>query len=206
MTDVATQHVEYTTNVSKNLSPGVNISIGSNISENVDFMVGYRANYNHVRNTFNLNNNNDYFSHSAFGNVKVVLPLGFTIASDIAYTQNFGLKGSSFDIAYTRWNISIGKKLFKKNLGEINLFVNDVLDQNRSFQRQWTALYMQNITNTSIGRYIGVSMTYNLRNYGGKGASGNDSGRYESLRDGGRPMMGPPSGPPPGGWGGGRPM
>ncbi len=200
MTDVATQHVEYTTNVSKNLSPGVNLSIGSNISENVDFLVGYRANYNNVRNTFNLNNNNDYFSHSAFGNVKVVLPLGFTIASDIAYTQNFGVKGSDFNVAYTRWNISIGKKIFRNNMGEVNLFVNDVLDQNRSFYRQWTSLYMQNITNTSIGRYVGVSLTYNLRNYGGRNASSSPS-EFESLRDkqgsprgvspmGGRPPMG----------------
>ncbi len=215
MTDAATQHVEYTTNISKNLSPGGNITIGSNISENVDFFVGYRANYNHVRNTFNLRNNNDYLSHSAWGNVKVILPLGFTIASDVTYTQNFGLKGSDFDVAYTMWNISIGKKIFRNNRGEVNLFMNDILDQNRSFQRQWNSLYMQNVTNTSIGRYVGISLTYNLRNYGSKEERENMRGNFESLRDG-RPegMPAPPAGmmrggfggPPPGGFGGGRPM
>jgi hypothetical protein len=206
MTDVASQNVEYTTNVSKNLSPGANITIGSNISENVDFLVGYRANYNHVRNTFNLNNNNDYFSHSAYGNIKAVLPLGFTIASDVSYTQNFGLKGSDFDIAYTRWNISVGKKIFRNNRGEICLFVNDVLDQNRSFQRQWTSLYMQNITNTSIGRYVGISLTYNLRSYGAKGSGSPEN--YDSMRDrpAGPPAGAPPMGFRPMGFGGGRPM
>ncbi len=191
------QNVEWTTNISKNLSPGASINIGSNISENVDFTVGYRANYNHVRNTFNLRNNNDYLSHSAWGNIKVVLPLGFTIASNVSYTQNFGLKGSNFDVAYTMWNVSVGKKIFRNNRGEVNLFVNDILDQNRSFQRQWTSLYMQNITNTSIGRYIGISLTYNLRNYGSRDER-RSSQNIESLRDGNRP-----SGPPPGAMRGG---
>jgi hypothetical protein len=199
--------VEYTKNISKNLSPGGSINLGSNISENVDFSLGYRVNYNHVRNTFNLAQNNDYLSHSAHGNIKVILPLGFTIASDAHYTQNFSLKGSDFNIAYTMWNFSVGKKVFRGNLGEINIFVNDILDRNRSFQRQWSALYMQNVTNTSIGRYIGISLTYNLRHYGGK-SSGSPSG-FESMRDGGKtaPPAGVPRGgmmgPPPGGFGGG---
>ncbi|MBE6209440.1 MAG: hypothetical protein E7128_04300 [Rikenellaceae bacterium] len=195
--------VQYTKNISKRLSPGGMLTIGSNISENVDFSVGYRVNYNNVRNTFNLANNNDYLAHSAWGNVKVVLPLGFTIASDVSYTQNFGLSGSDFNVAYTLWNFSIGKKLFRNNRGEINLFVNDILDQNRSFQRRWSALYLENVTNTSIGRYVGISMTYNLRNYGGKMKGPKDVPNFESLRDGGGRA---PMGPPPGGFGGRRPM
>ncbi|MBO7168454.1 MAG: outer membrane beta-barrel protein, partial [Rikenellaceae bacterium] len=199
------QNVEWTTNVSKNLSPGASINLGSNISENVDFTVGYRVNYNHVRNTFNLRNNNDYLNHSAWGNVKVILPLGFTIASNVSYTQNFSLNGSDFNVVYTMWNVSVGKKVFKNNRGEVNLFMNDILDQNRSFQRVWNSLYMQNVTNTSIGRYVGVSLTYNLRNYGSKEERNNARGNFESLRDGGRPqgMPAPPAGMMRGGYGGG---
>lgn len=200
MTDAASQAIEWTTNISKNLSPGASINIGSNISENVDFTVGYRANYNHVRNTFNLRSNNDYLSHSAWGNVKVVLPLGFTIASNVSYTQNFSLNGSDFDVAYTMWNVSVGKKVFRNNMGEVNLFVNDILDQNRSFQRVWNSLYMQNVTNTSIGRYVGISLTYNLRNYGSR-EERRSLQNAESLRDGGRPS-GPPAGMMRGGMGG----
>jgi hypothetical protein len=108
--------------------------------------------------------------------------------------------------------VSIGKKVFKSNRGEVNLFMNDILDQNRSFQRVWNSLYMQNVTNTSIGRYVGVSLTYNLRNYGSKEERNNARGNFESLRDGGRPqgMPAPPAGMMRGGYGGGfgggRPM
>ena len=135
--------------------------------------------------------------------IHILKTLLTTCAASSSIIQNFGLSGSDFNVAYTLWNFSIGKKLFRNNRGEINLFVNDILDQNRSFQRRWSALYLENVTNTSIGRYVGISMTYNLRNYGGKMKGPKDVPNFESLRDGGGRA---PMGPPPGGFGGRRPM
>ncbi len=141
------------------------VTLGSNISENIDFTVTWRGTYSYNNSTLS-DFNNQYFMHYLRANVKAVLPLGFTITSSLNFTH-FKVFTHNFDDMFTLWNISLGKKVLN-GLGEVEVCVNDVLNQNTSFGRYVIANYSQLRYNTVLGRTYLVKFTYNLRSLGGQ--------------------------------------
>lgn len=147
-----------------NVNAYAQVTLGSNISENVDFMVTWRGNYSYNDSTIS-GFNNQYFMQYVRANVKAVLPLGFTLTSSVNFTH-FKVFTHNFDDMFTLWNISVGKKVLN-GLGEVELCVDDVLNQNSSFGRYVIASYSQLRYNKVLGRTYLVRFTYNLRNLGG---------------------------------------
>ena len=137
------------------------LTLGSNISENLDFTLTWRGAYSRNNSTLDLLNN-DYFTHFARLRLKAVLPLGFTISTLATFTQYFAFTNDIRD-HFTLWDLSIGKKVWRSR-GEVELCVNDILNQNTSFSRGVWASYSQVRYNTVLGRTFLVRFTYNLRN------------------------------------------
>lgn len=158
-----------------NLTGYANLTLGSNISENVDFTIDWRGAYSTNKSALAVMNN-DYFTHTASANVKVVMPLGFTLTTGATFTQYVGFT-NRFNDCFTMWNIAVGKKVLRR-LGEVEFCVNDVLNQNTSFGRYVWAGYSQVRYNSTMGRYFLVKFTYNLRNFAG----GSRRMRMESRR------------------------
>ncbi len=207
---------QYTTNYMSTIAPNAGIYIGSNISENVDFGVNYRVSYNNIRNTYSTMSNNETISHFARLNYKFILPLSFTFSGNASYSINKNMTRAGQNNEYLMINMAIGKKVFRSKLGEVNLFVNNLLDKNDSFRRTFSDDYFQSAIRSTIGRYFGISFTWNIRNFRGSGGGGESSagrgfgdgrgrGGFQGPPQGG--MGGPPQGgmggPPPGGMGGG---
>ncbi len=184
-------------NDTKNIGYDFRTVLGSNISENVDFTLSWRGTYNEA--TYSIaraGNKNRYFNHSAQGNLKFVLPLGFTLTASAAYTQYIGFT-NNYNDDYLLCNAYIGKKIFRNKRGEVMVGVNDIFNQNRSFVRSVGSGWTQNATNSVIGRYYMVQFTYNLRRFGKKGSR--DIQDYDGAGQSGGRRMGPggPGGPPP---------
>jgi hypothetical protein len=99
------------------------------------------------------------------GNIKAVLPLGFTITSSVNFTH-FKVFTHNFNDMFVLWNLSVGKKVLN-GLGEVELCIDDVLNQNTSFGRYVIANYSQLRYNTVLGRTFLAKFTYNIRNLGG---------------------------------------
>lgn len=107
-----------------------------------------------------------------------------------------------FNEEYLICNVYLGKKLFRNQRGEINVGVNDLLNQNKSFARNIQETYIENVTNKVLGRYWGFQFTYNLRNFGSKSKGGAPDALPSESGPGGHRGFGPgPGGPPPGGFG-----
>ena len=137
-------------------------TLGSNISENVDFTIDWRGSYMNNRGTLKILDNN-YFTQRATAKIKVVLSLGFTLTTSAVFTHYMGFT-NGYSKHFTLWNASIGKKVLRR-LGEIEFCVNDILGQNTSFGRYVYAGYSQVRYNSTLGRYFLVRFTYNLRNF-----------------------------------------
>lgn len=148
----------------ESMSYSFNTVLGSNISENLDFTFSWNGTYNTTKGTLSGFNNN-YFMHRAAGQVKAVLPLGFTLTGKCLYTEYIGITNGYKD-HFTLINLWLGKKVFKK-LGEIEVGVNDLLNQNCSFSRYVSAGYSQIRYNSILGRHFLVRFTYNLRHFSG---------------------------------------
>ena len=164
-----------------NTSAYAQVTLGSNISENVDFTVTWRGTYNYNNSTLDVINNK-YFMHYLRANVKAVLPLGFTLTSSLNFTHFIGFT-NNFNDNFTLWNISVGKKVLR-SLGEVELCVDDIFNQNMSFGRYVRESYSQLRYNTVLGRTFLVRFTYNIRSLGGQERRRKTmDGPYDRLAD-----------------------
>ena len=160
----------FTTNLAKNIGYDANVTLGSNISENIDFTLSWRGTYNQAWNTAaRAGGKNDYFNHVASGTLKWVFWKGFTFTAACSYNQYMGIT-QDYNEQYVLCNLYLGKKLFKNKRGEIQIGVNDVANQNTAFSRTTGSGYTQNMTNSVIGRYYSIQFVYNLRHFGKRGS------------------------------------
>lgn len=164
----------FETNYANNIGYDASVTLGSNISENLDFTLSWNGTYNQAWNKVSKNLDmrsvkNNYFTHTASGNLKWVFGRGFTFTTAMTFTQYIGFT-NSYNEKFFLWNIYLGKKVFKNRRGEVQIGVNDVLNQNKAFVRSTGSGYTQNLTNSVIGRYFSVQFVYNLRHFGKRGS------------------------------------
>ena len=166
-------------NFTDNIGYDATISLGSNISENLDFTLQWNGAYNDAKQSLALRNkNNQYFSHTASGSLKWVFWKGFSITAAANYNQYIGFT-DIYNEDFLICNFYVGKKLFKNQLGEVLVGVNDMFNQNNAFVRTVGSGYTQNAWNSVVGRYFTVQFNYNLR-YFGKNAT-KDMSKYEGM-------------------------
>ncbi len=154
-------------NTIESMNYSLNAVLGSNISENVDFTVSWNGMFSQTKGTL-AGFNNDYFTHRVSAQLKAVLPWGITLTSNCLYAQFIGITNNYKD-SFVLLNVWLGKKLFHNKLGELQVGVNDLLNQNISFSRYVSTGYSQVRYNTLLGRYFLVKFTYNLRHFSGNG-------------------------------------
>ncbi len=166
-------------NYTSNLGYDAMFTLGSNISENIDFTLQWNGTFNDTKQSLaSRGNKNQYFNHSASGTLKWVFWKGFTLTAAVNYNQYIGFT-NNYNEDYLICNLYLGKKLFKNQRGEVLIGVNDLLNENTAFARTVGSGYTENAWNSTIGRYFTVQFNYNLR-YFGKNAT-NDISEYEGM-------------------------
>ncbi|MGV3503678.1 MAG: outer membrane beta-barrel protein [Adhaeribacter sp.] len=141
------------------------LTLSSNISERIDFTLSSRSAYFITENTFEQGLNTSYFQQVNRARINWMLPANFyvnTVFSQRIYT---GLN-AGFNQNRKLWNVSVGKKLFANQRGDIRLSVVDALKENNSIQRRVNTTYIEDIQNQVLQRYYLLSFTYNLRQFG----------------------------------------
>ena len=167
------------TNTTSNMGYDAMFTLGSNISENIDFTIQWNGTFNDAKQSLAANGGkNQYFNHTASANLKWVFWKGFSITAAVNYNQYVGFT-NDYNEDFLICNVYLGKKLFKNQLGEVLIGVNDLLNQNTAFARTVGSGYTQNSWNSVVGRYFTVQFTYNLR-YFGKNAT-KDISKYEGM-------------------------
>ena len=160
----------FTTNYANNIGYDAGVTLGSNISENLDFTLSWNGTYSQAWNTIGQTAKNDYFYHTASGNLKWTFLKRLTLTAAVSYVQYKGIT-TDYNEDYVLCNIYLGCKVFKNKRGEVQVGVNDLLNQNKSFARSTGSGYTQNAWNSCIGRYFSVQFVYNLRHFGKKGST-----------------------------------
>ncbi len=143
---------------------GVGLVLGSNISENIDFTISFRNNYNVVRSTEYRNIDEDYLTQRSMARLNLTTWQGFVVRTELEYLYDGGLAEELDPYSY-RWNASIGKKIFSNRLGEIRFTVHDILDSNTAQERIASELYVEDNRSNVLGRYYQLLFTYQIRAY-----------------------------------------
>lgn len=169
-------------NFAHNTNFGMGLNLSSNISENIDFNISTNSSYNIVKNTntASTRNYNNYFSQNSSLRLSWTFWKGFIYRTEANNQYNTGVTAGE-DNNFTVWNMSLGKKFLKDNKAEISLSVNDVLNENTSFQQNVTESYVEDVRSTVLQRFFMLTLTYNLRNYSGEAPSG-ENPRHRNSR------------------------
>ena len=155
---------------------GLNLSLTSNISENVDFTITYRPGLTFTtsqqkdRQTQQMSRQFDRYVRSdlsAFLNV--YLWKGLFVNMDASWRNSFGTQ-SSYSQHFALLNAGIGYKFLKYRQAEVRVSGYDLLNQNRAFWQTSNATYTQTTLSNVLKRYFMVSLTYKFDTRKGRSA------------------------------------
>lgn len=151
-------------NHSTNKTIGLGLTFSSNISENVDFTLSTRSNYNKASNSVQEQLNSRYLYQNSRVKFNLIIPGGIVFRTNVTHQFYTGLS-DGFDDSFFLWTAAIGKKLFKNQRGELSLAVFDILEQNQSIKRNVTEIYIEDLRSMVLQRYAMLTFTYNFRNF-----------------------------------------
>lgn len=152
--------------------------LSSNISEKIDFTVSSNSSYSQVINSLQSGLNQTYINQSSRLAINFMPTSKLVINTDVSHQLYSGFS-TGFNQQFFLWNAGLGYKFLKKNAGEFRLSMYDILNQNRSIQRNVTQAYFEDVRTTVLTRYIMLTFTYKLSQFGGMkngGAPNNPSG------------------------------
>jgi len=144
------------------------IVVSSNISEKLDFTLSSNTSYSLVKNTLQTALNQTYINQSSRFALNYIPKSKLVLSTDVTH-QFYNGFSNGFNPQFFLWNAGIGYKFLKKNAGEFKLSMYDILNQNRSIQRNVTQTYFEDVRTTVLTRYILFTFTYKLSQFGGKG-------------------------------------
>jgi predicted GIY-YIG superfamily endonuclease len=152
------------TNLAHNYTLNGGFLMGSNISKDLDFSIGYNTAYIWVINSIQPENNNNYLTGNGTFRFNWMPWKGLVLTTDLSNSIYRGLS-STFNQQIWLWNAGLGYKFLKEKQAEVRLIAFDLLKQNQSINRLVTETYVED-TNTSIlQQYFMVSFIYNVRNF-----------------------------------------
>lgn len=145
-----------------NNNANLGVVLGSNISKDVDFNVGYTANFNTTRSDLRPNANNAYYQGRLTGSLTLGGLGGWVLENQVNYEHYNGL-GADYDRDALVWNAAIGRKFLKNDALELRVTAYDILGRNVSVTRDVTDTYILNTATNMLQRYFLLSLRYNLR-------------------------------------------
>ena len=178
------------TNLTVNLRPHISISQYANFvnglknmtnSVNIAATVGVRVNkkdayelalsatpsYNKSKSSISAAASADYWSYQFSVEGDYQLPWKMEIGSEVDF--NFRQKLNAFDINNNviLWNAYIEKKFMKNEALTLRISINDILDQNKGYDRTIQPFFIEEKRYLTFQRYVLISLLYNFTNKGG---------------------------------------
>lgn len=152
-------------NYQQSRSANANIGIFSNISEKTDLSLSSTTAVSSSLNPVNAALNTTYVTQSCRATADLIVWKGIVVSTTAIWQGNFGL-AAGFNRSYLLWNMAIGKKLFRKQQGDIRLSAFDLLNNNTNVRRTTTDSYIQDQQINILQRYVMLVFTYKVRSFG----------------------------------------
>lgn len=152
------------TNEARTHNVNAGLTVGSNISKDLDFTMGYTLNYNTVFNSIQPQLNNNYYIHNANFRINWLPIPSLVLSSDVLFNAFAGLE-DGFNQQFTLWNAGMGYRFGKDRRAELKLSVFDLLSQNNSIVRNVTETYVEDVQTTVLQQFWMMTFTYNIRHF-----------------------------------------
>jgi hypothetical protein len=151
-------------NYSNSLTYGLGLIWSSNISEELDFTFSSNSSFNDVKNSAQENYNGNYLTQTTGLRAYWSFWEGLLFLSELNHVYDSGLS-EGYNKNSLQWNLSIGKKLFNEEQGELRFSVSDILNQSTNTRHSTTDLYAEDTKSNVLGRYFMLSFIYDIKTF-----------------------------------------
>lgn len=152
-------------NRSQNWTISQGARIHSNFDEKLEFGLSGNVSYQTALYSLQSSQNTEFFNKAISGDLYYQLPFRLVVTTDLAY-NNYSGKSAGAVQNFALWNVALTRQFFRNKQGELRVQVYDLLNQNRSVNRNVTEIYTEETTSRVLNRYFMISFTYNLRRFG----------------------------------------
>ncbi|MBS1747034.1 MAG: TonB-dependent receptor [Bacteroidetes bacterium] len=180
-------------NNTQNYAIGETVKFTTNMKENFDMNFSATPTYNIVKYSVNPDQNQNYFSQSLSVDATYYTNSGWLLNPSFDYTFYTG-RSDGYNTAVPLLNVALAKQFLKNKQAELRFSVYDLLNQNKSIQRNVNENYVQDVQTKVLTRYFLLTFTYNIRN--------NSKQQDKKMPDFRGNGFGMPPPPPPDGGGG----
>jgi hypothetical protein len=148
-------------------SAGQRIRFNYFIQDKLDLGANAGFNYNDAKYSVQENLNYKYFDHQYSLDITYTIFKKIMINSDFDYYVNTG-RAEGFNQSIPLWNASVSCLLFKKQNGELKLSGIDLLNQNKSINREVGDNYIEDTYTQVLQRFFMLSFMYKFNRFNGR--------------------------------------
>ncbi len=135
----------------------VNYGISYSVTEKYNFSIGPKIGHTSSKSSFQTSINNNFYTYGGRANGYVMLPGKIELSSDVNVDMRQRLAVFNQNTNIVQWNGSISRKVLKDKSGQIFFIANDILNQNRGYNR---SINGETITDS---RFLRVSRYFLLK-------------------------------------------
>lgn len=136
------------------------LTIGSNISRQVDFVIDFNAQYLSDRNEQHPSTDVNYWTCSYGGQLNWQIIPSIKLVVECGRTNYFNLGTKEMDAVIC--NMAVAYKFLKRKQAELRLSCDDLFNQNNNFTQQTNELFRRKSNASVLKRYAMLTFTYQL--------------------------------------------
>ncbi len=145
----------------------MNAKLVSNISDRIDFSLMTGAMLTGSTTTMNMAMPAVSVAYDVRPSLNLIMKKGFVLNTEAAVRFNTGMQ-TGYNQNFTVWNVALGKKVFRKQQGDIRLSVYDVLNRNTGVYRNVGDTYIQDTRTNMLQRYALLTFAYRISSFRGQ--------------------------------------
>ncbi|MFL5788003.1 MAG: outer membrane beta-barrel protein, partial [Flavisolibacter sp.] len=141
-------------NVTNYFSINTGPYLGYDKPDKFNFNFSPRIAYNSTVSSLQANNKTNYFNYGLNMNLYVAISKKYEFNTDMNADFQQRINQFSPGLNIVVWNASFARKVFKDKSGKIIIVANDILDQNKGFNRTINSNFIQEDRYSKISRYF----------------------------------------------------
>lgn len=153
-------------NINSTKSYGLRFSANTYKPEKQNVWISADLNWNDSKSSVNSVANADYWSINLHGNGSKTIAKKWDIGSDINLQMRQKDPRFPQNNSFTTWNGFITKRFFKENQFELKLQVNDILNENRGYNRNFSSYSFTETYYLTLKRFWLLTATWNISKNG----------------------------------------
>lgn len=145
---------------------GIEISTNTYKAEQHNVWLSANFSLNDSKSSVSSRANADYWSITLNGNASKTIAKKFDIGSDVSLQMRQKDPRFTQNNNFTTWNGFITKRFFKDNQFELRLQINDILNENRGYSRDFNSNIFTETYYTTLRRFWLLTATWNISKNG----------------------------------------